>query len=181
MPHGQREGGEIWAVMTKDWHDCDASVKSRANADKRQHQLENREINVPEEYHQADEEQEQRNVEKCGQQFDCPWKEKFINTFGKEGANPGTLVWSVTRLSDFDISSCPLLQEGREKSTGKTDHQAQEPESVHPNGIVWWGKWWRGRREGNIRPIRVSYNLIDVRKVEVGGVLRVWSNILNRY
>jgi len=48
--------------MSKNWHDCDAPVKSRANTDPRQHQFENREINAAEEYSQAREEEEQGNV-----------------------------------------------------------------------------------------------------------------------
>ena len=88
MPRWQREWGVVWAVVTEDWHDRDTSVQSRANANPRQHQLENREINVPQEYNQAGEEQEQGNMEKRGQRLDCPRKEQFINSFGKERTNP---------------------------------------------------------------------------------------------
>ena len=44
--------------MTNGWNDREASVQSRANAHPQYHQLENREINVPDEHHQAGEEQE---------------------------------------------------------------------------------------------------------------------------
>ena len=70
--------------MTNDWHDRDASIECRANANRRQDQLEHCEMNVPKEHNQANEEQEQGNVEKRGQHFDCPWKEKLLNIIGKE-------------------------------------------------------------------------------------------------
>ena len=56
----------VWAVVTEDWHERDASIKSRASADPRQHQFENREINVPQEHNEAGEEEEEGNVEKRG-------------------------------------------------------------------------------------------------------------------
>ena len=40
----------IWAVMTKYWDERDAAIESSAKADPRQDQLENREINVPQEH-----------------------------------------------------------------------------------------------------------------------------------
>ena len=52
--------------MTNYWHACDAPVESRAKADPRQHQLEDREIYVAKEHNEAGEEQEQGKVEKCG-------------------------------------------------------------------------------------------------------------------
>ena len=169
--------------MTKDWHQRDASIKSRANADPRQHQLENREINIPQEHDQAGKEQEQGNVEKRGQCLDCPWEEKLLNSFGEEGTDSSSLVWTVTQVSDLEISSCPLLQQRREQSAGKANHQAQEPKCIHPDRIGWWREWGWGSREGtrNVRSIRVSKSLIDVREVEIGGVLWVLLDILNRY
>ena len=46
----------VWAVVMEDWHECGASVESHANADPRQCQLENCEINVPKENGKASEE-----------------------------------------------------------------------------------------------------------------------------
>ena len=84
-------------------------------------------------------------------------------------------------LSDLEVSSGPLLQQGREQSRGKTYRQAQEPKRVHPNGIGGWRKWWWGGREGtrNIGPIWVGETLINAREVEVRGVLWVLPNVLN--
>ena len=96
--------------MTEYWHACDAPVESRAKADPRQHCLEDCEINVAKENNEAGKEQEQRNVEKCGQGIDGPWQETLLHTFGEERTNTRSLVWLVSRLSDLEISSCPLLQ-----------------------------------------------------------------------
>ena len=59
--------------MTKYWHTCDASIESRAKADPRAHQFEDREIDMAKEYNKAGEEKEQGDVEKCRQYFDRPW------------------------------------------------------------------------------------------------------------
>ena len=80
-------------------------------------------------------------MEKCGQRFNRPWKETFLDALGKERTDPCSLVWTVPRLSNLEISSCPLLQKGREQSTSKADHQGHEPKSVHPNRIVRWREW----------------------------------------
>jgi hypothetical protein len=122
-------------------------------------------------------------VEKRGQCFDRPWKETLLDTFGKERTDPCSLVWTVTRLSDLEISSCPLLQQRRKQSTGKADDQAQEPKRVDPNCIVWWREWGWGSREGtrNVGSIWVGKRLIDISEVEIGGVLWVLSNVLNRH
>ena len=47
----------VRAVMTKDRNERDASVESSAKSDPRQHQLENSEIDVPQEHSQAGEEE----------------------------------------------------------------------------------------------------------------------------
>ena len=49
-------------------------------------------------------------MEKGWQHFDRPWKETLLDAFGKESTDPRPLVWTVTWLSDLDISSRPLLQ-----------------------------------------------------------------------
>ena len=58
--------------MTEYWHECDAPVESRAQADPRQYALEDREINVAKENNEAGEEQEQGKVEERGQGIDSP-------------------------------------------------------------------------------------------------------------
>ena len=77
-------------------------------------------------------------MEKCWQYLDRPWKETLVDAFEKERTDPCSLMGLVTRLSKLEISSSPLLQEGREESTGKTDYQAQEPKRVYPHRVVWW-------------------------------------------
>ena len=57
-------------------------------------------------------------------------------------------VRTVTWLGDLEISSCPLLQQGRKQSTGNTDHEAQEPKGIHPNRIG-----WRRKRGGEAPPV----------------------------
>ena len=96
--------------MTEYWNACDAPVESRAKANPRQHCLEDCEINVAKENNEAGEEQEEGKVEKRGQRIDGPWQETLLDAFGKECANTRSLVWLVSRLSDLEISSCPLLQ-----------------------------------------------------------------------
>ena len=117
----------VWAVMKNDWDDRDASVQNGAEADPQQYPQVNRGINAEQEHHQAGEEKEQGNVEKRGQCLDYPLKKKLVNSFSKERTDSRSLMRTVTWLSDPDISSCPLLQQGREHCTGETDHQAQEP------------------------------------------------------
>ena len=53
-------------------------------------------------------------MKKCWQCFRCPRKEKPLNPFGKERADPRSLARAVTRLDDLEVSSCPLLQKSRE-------------------------------------------------------------------
>ena len=96
--------------MTEYWHACDAPIESRAKADPGQHQLEAREIDVAKEHNEAGEEQEQGKVEKRGQGIDGPWKETLLDAFCEKRADARSLVWLVSRLSDLEISSCPLLQ-----------------------------------------------------------------------
>ena len=67
-------------------------------------------INVAKENNEAGKEQEQGKVEKRGQRIDGPWQETLLHTFGEERTNARSLVWLVSRLSDLEISSCPLLQ-----------------------------------------------------------------------
>ena len=96
--------------MAEYWHACDAPVQSRAKADPRRHQLEAREIDVAKEHNEAGEEQEEGKVEKRGQGIDGPWKETLLDAFCKKSTDARSLVWLVSRLSDLEISSCPLLQ-----------------------------------------------------------------------
>jgi hypothetical protein len=96
--------------MTEYRHACDAPVQSRAKADPRRHQLEAREIDVAKENNEAGEEQEQGKVKKRGQGIDSPWKETLLDAFCEKRADARSLVWLVSRLSDLEISSCPLLQ-----------------------------------------------------------------------
>ena len=96
--------------MTNDRHTCDAPVESRAQADPRQYALEDREINVAKKNNEAGEEQEQGKVEERRQGIDGPWKETLLDAFSKERTDARSLVWLVSRLSDLEISSCPLLQ-----------------------------------------------------------------------
>ena len=96
--------------MTEYRHACDAPVQSRAKADPRRHQLEAREIDVAKENNEAGEEQEQGKVKKRGQGIDGPWKETLLDAFCKKSTDARPLVWLVSRLSDLEISSCPLLQ-----------------------------------------------------------------------
>ena len=132
--------------MTNYGHACDAPVKSCAKADPRRHYLEDCEIDVAKEHNEAGEEQEERKVEKRGQGIDGPWQETLFDTFGKKCTNARSLVWAVSRLSDFEISSCPLLKQRRKQSAGEADYQAQEPKRIHPNCVVWWRErgWGRG-------------------------------------
>ena len=96
--------------MTEYWHAGDAPVESRAKADPRQHQLEASEVDVAKEHNEAGEEQEQGKVEKRRQGIDGPWKETLLDAFGKKRTDARPLMWLVSRLSDLEISSCPLLQ-----------------------------------------------------------------------
>ena len=96
--------------MTEYWHACDAPVESRAKANPRQDELEDREINIAKENNEAGKEQEERNVEKRGQGINGPWQETLLDTFGKKCTDARSLVWAVSRLSNLEISSCPLLQ-----------------------------------------------------------------------
>ena len=96
--------------MTEYWHAGDAPIESRAKASPRQYQLEAREIDIAKEHNKADEEQEQGKVEKRGQGIDGPRQETLLDAFGKKRTDACALVWLVSRLSDLEISSCPLLQ-----------------------------------------------------------------------
>ena len=96
--------------MTEYRHACDAPVQRRAKADPRRHQLEAREIDVAEEHNEASEEQEQGKVEKCRQGIDSPRQETLLDAFCKKRTDARTLMWLVSRLSDLEILSCPLLQ-----------------------------------------------------------------------
>ena len=96
--------------MANYWHAGDAPIESCAKDDPRQHQLEDREINVAKENNEAGEEQEQGKVEERGQRIDGPWKETLLDAFSEERTDTRSLVWLVSRLSDLEISSCPLLQ-----------------------------------------------------------------------
>ena len=96
--------------MTEYWHAGDAPIERRAKADPRQHQLEACEIDVAKEHNEAGEEQEQGKVKKRGQGIDGPRKETLLDAFGKKRTDTRSLVWLVSRLSDLEISSCPLLQ-----------------------------------------------------------------------
>ena len=81
--------------MTNYWHARKATVETCAKADPRQHQLEDREIDVAKEHNKASEEQEKGNVEKCWQYFDRPWKETLLDAFGKERTDSRPFVWTV--------------------------------------------------------------------------------------
>ena len=120
-------------------------------------------------------------MKKCRQCFDCPWKEKLLNTFGKECTDPCSPVWTVARLSDLQISSSPLLQQGCEEGTCKADHQAQEPKRIYPHCIVWWRERGWGSREGtrNVGSNRFSKSLVYVSEVEIRGVLWILLDILD--
>ena len=96
--------------MTEYWHAGDAPVESHTKADPRQHKLEGREINVAKEHNEAGEEQKQRKVEKRGQGIDGPRKKTLRDAFGKKRTDARSLVWTISGLSDLEISSCPLLQ-----------------------------------------------------------------------
>ena len=138
--------------MTKYWHAGDATVESSATANPRQRQFEDREIEVVKEHNKAGEEQEQGNVENCGHGLNGPWQETPIDTFGKERTDPRSLIWTVSRLSDPKISSCPLVYQRCKESTGKADGQAQEPKRIDPNSVVWWGEggWERRGRSWSV-------------------------------
>ena len=96
--------------MTEYWHAGDAPIESRAKASPRQYQLEAREIDVAKEHNEACKEQEEGKVEKRGQGIDSPWKQTLLHAFGKKRTDACSLVRLVSRLSDLEISSCPLLQ-----------------------------------------------------------------------
>ena len=66
-------------------------------------------MDTAKEHNKAGEEEEQGNVEKCGQGIHDPWQETLLDAFGKERTDSCSLVRAVSRLSDFEISSCPLL------------------------------------------------------------------------
>src|SRR5580693_5503606 len=87
-------------------------------------------------------------MQQRGQRFNGPWKETLLDAFGKERTDPCSLVWTVTRLSDLEISSCPLLQQSREQSAGEADDQAQEPQGIHPYCVGWRREWGWCSREG---------------------------------
>ena len=88
-------------------------------------------------------------MKKRGQGIDGPWQETLVDAFGKERSDTCSLVRTVSRLSDLEISSGPLLQERGKEGTGKADHQAHEPKRVDPNCVVWWGEGEWGRRRGS--------------------------------
>ena len=119
-------------------------------------------------------------MEKSWQYFDRPWKETFLDAFCKERTDPCSLVWTVARLGNLEVSSSPLLQKGREQCTSKTDHQGHEPQCIHPNCIVRWGEW-RWRNGQGFGHIWVNRSLINVGEVEIGCVLWVLSNVLDRH
>ena len=66
-------------------------------------------MDVAKKHNKAGEEEEEGNVKKGGQGIDGPWQETLLDAFGKESTDSCSLVWSVSRLSDLEISSCPLL------------------------------------------------------------------------
>ena len=134
--------------MANYWHAGDAPIESRAKADPRQYTLEDREINVAKEDNEAGEEQEQGKVEERGQGIDGPWQETLLDAFSEERTDACALVWLVSRLSDLEISSCPLLQERRKQSTSEANYQAHEPKCIDPNCMDWWREGGWGKRRG---------------------------------
>ena len=60
------------------------------------------------------------------------------NSFGKEGADAGTLMDRNVRLRQSDVSASPALLERREQGTKKGCDEAEKPERVHPDGRGWW-------------------------------------------
>ena len=85
-------------------------------------------------------------MEKRGQCIDGPWQETLIDAFGEERSDTCSLVRTVSRLSDLEISSGPLLQERCKEGAGKADHQAHEPKRIDPNCVIWWREGgWGGR------------------------------------
>ncbi len=48
-------------------------------------------------------------MQQRGQCLNRPRKKKLLDPFSKERTDPCSLVWTVTWLSDLEVSSCPLL------------------------------------------------------------------------
>ena len=120
-------------------------------------------------------------MQKRGQGIDSPWQETLLDAFGKKRTDARSLVGTISRLSDLEISSCPLLKQRRKQCAGEADYQAHEPKCIHPNCVVWWREGGWGKRKGsrNGGAIGVDRCLINIREVEVGGVLWTLLNILN--
>jgi len=107
---------------------------------------------------------------------------QLLDALSKECTDTCLLVGTILCLGDLDILMCPLLQQCGQKTACKTDGQAQEPEYIDPDGIHWWRehKWNRqhGRNSG-VRSVGIRKELIDILKIECGGVLRVQLEVLN--
>jgi hypothetical protein len=97
--------------------------------------------------------------------------------------DPRSLVWAAQWLCNTDVSTCPLLKQGRQKSTCKADVQAREPEFVHPDCISGRRERWLNRRgrDGCTSYIRVGEEPKYVLEIEFGVVLWVCPEVLDRH
>jgi hypothetical protein len=91
-------------------------------------------VDIDQEVDQASEEEEDGDMEKGREGLDSNWETESLDTFGKEGSYPSTLIRGVTTLGGLEISAHPLLHERGQESTCQAQHEADEPQNVHANG-----------------------------------------------
>jgi hypothetical protein len=99
--------------MPKKWHKRDESVYRRQKCHPTNHHFEHGVIDVEQIDEKARKEDEQRKVYQGRQRFNRPRDMIFLDAMGKECTGTGPLVWFASWwLSDLEVSTCPLLQQG---------------------------------------------------------------------
>ena len=77
-----------------------------------------------------------------------------LRTFEQVLSNPGTLQRVTVSLEDMHIISDPSLDNDREKSRRKTEHEGYEPKRIHAEigrgGVERRERRWWGSRDGEL-------------------------------
>src|SRR5882757_7469143 len=96
----------------------------------------------------------------------------LVYSVGKEFTHTRLLLWTAPcRLSNTDISTCPLMHRCCQQSTANAHNQAQEPEHIYPDNISRGRErgWFSNRGgDGSACYVRVGENLVDIPKVKCG-------------
>jgi hypothetical protein len=114
--------------LAEDRHKSDAGITRYAKCQPRDHDVEDRAVDIEQEHRKTGKEEEQGSMDKYGHSSSYPVKVHPLQSLRMESTNASSVAWIMSSLSRLKVGLSPLLYKYGNESPGKTHNEAQEPE-----------------------------------------------------